>query len=295
MRCGQPGQEPRRRPRRAGGRDRSVNARRNDPSVEGAYGRSKSRPIAAVPQQRHVVDLVRAGDHPGHQRGHLPARRSRPCPSAPQLLVGQLVQPGGLRPAASPAPAPPPTPDSARRTSLPPPAGYEIVASTRCPSCAAERDLRQVRFCCHARAFSRSAAPTTHIIGGSRLSLPLSVPARNACGRQASVGEAAGSRQGMGHVADQRVGTTSGRYARRVRAAITAGRGRPRGGATRRRPPRALQNDDRVLRLHRDQLLAEATNAPKAFDDGERQRASGLSARAFGRDQRRKSSENGRW
>ena len=113
-RPGRPGTGTRRR--RAGGHDRSVNARRNDPNVEGAYGRAKTVPIAAVPQQGHVVDAVGAGDHPRDQRGAPSLRRWRPCRSA-RSGAHRPSSPGPpRRPAPPPGPAPRTTPDSGRRS-----------------------------------------------------------------------------------------------------------------------------------------------------------------------------------
>jgi hypothetical protein len=74
-----------------------VKQRRNVPNVDGARTPANSRPIAAMAQQVHVIDRVRAGDHPGDQRRHLqigvrPTRRIDP-----DLPRHQLVQTAPLR------------------------------------------------------------------------------------------------------------------------------------------------------------------------------------------------------
>jgi hypothetical protein len=67
------------------------------PQRRGGIGPVEHLAHRAVPQQRHVVDRVGTGDHPGDQRGHLPAgvralvRRHR------QQLIGQRIQPGVSR------------------------------------------------------------------------------------------------------------------------------------------------------------------------------------------------------
>jgi hypothetical protein len=52
---------------------------------------------AAVAQQVHVVDGVRAGDHPGHQRRHLDRGVDSALGLQGQLVGDQITQPAGLR------------------------------------------------------------------------------------------------------------------------------------------------------------------------------------------------------
>jgi hypothetical protein len=46
----------------------------------------------AVPQQRHVIDRVGAGDHPRHQRGHLQPGMRALVGRHTQMLIGQAPQ-----------------------------------------------------------------------------------------------------------------------------------------------------------------------------------------------------------
>ncbi len=50
----------------------------------------------AVPQHVHVVDAVRAGDHPRHERGELHPGVRRSTPAHRHPLIKQLRQPGSL-------------------------------------------------------------------------------------------------------------------------------------------------------------------------------------------------------
>ncbi len=100
----------------------------------------------AVPQQRHVIDRIRAGDHAADQRGDLqPGVRAlvrrhasgahRPGPAAPRTP-----------PAPAPGPAPPTTPDSDRRRPPTSPAACERVCRVARAHCWArapsEPDVR---------------------------------------------------------------------------------------------------------------------------------------------------------
>ena len=87
-----------------------------------------------MPQQRHVVDRVRAGDHPRDQRGHLQPRVRALVGRHAQVPSGPALRARPARPTPSPGPAPPTPPDSDHRT--PPRSGQECerVASQRCPS-----------------------------------------------------------------------------------------------------------------------------------------------------------------
>ena len=73
------GERPQERPQRR---------RRVDPREHPAH--------PAVPQQRHVIDRVRAGDHPGDQRGDLQPGVRALVGRHPQVLIGQVPQPGRL-------------------------------------------------------------------------------------------------------------------------------------------------------------------------------------------------------
>ena len=89
--------------------ERPQRGRRPDPAEQ--------RRHRAVPQQVHVVDAVRPGDHPGHQAGHLQLRRSPRTGgrSAHAPRPGRPGPPAG--PGPSPAPGPPATRDSGHQTS----------------------------------------------------------------------------------------------------------------------------------------------------------------------------------
>ena len=68
---------------------RAQRGRRPDPAEQHIHG--------PVPQQVHVVDAVRSGDHPGDQAADL-RRRVDPARAArPDLLRDQLGEPGPLR------------------------------------------------------------------------------------------------------------------------------------------------------------------------------------------------------
>ena len=111
-----------------------ANSRRNDPNVDGAYGRSKDGAHRAVPQQGHVVDAVGAGDHPGDQRAHLRPGVGALVGRHAEVLVGQRGQAAFGGPGRPSGPGRRTTPDSGHRSSLRLRGECEIVASTRCPS-----------------------------------------------------------------------------------------------------------------------------------------------------------------
>jgi hypothetical protein len=52
----------------------------------------EQRAHGAMPQQRHVIDAVRAGDHPGDQRVHLAPGIGTLISGHAQMLVGQPCQ-----------------------------------------------------------------------------------------------------------------------------------------------------------------------------------------------------------
>jgi hypothetical protein len=56
----------------------------------------KQPPHPAVPQQRHVLDAVRPGEHPRHQGSHLRPGVRAPIGRHAQMLVGQAAQPHPL-------------------------------------------------------------------------------------------------------------------------------------------------------------------------------------------------------
>jgi hypothetical protein len=63
-------------------------ARKKIPSVDGARTRLNNRPMP--PEQVHVVDRIRAGDHASHQRRHLDPELA---PWSPDSLRGSPGQP----------------------------------------------------------------------------------------------------------------------------------------------------------------------------------------------------------
>jgi hypothetical protein len=50
-----------------------------------------------VAQQRHVIDAVGAGDHPGHERGDLQPGVRALVRGHAQVLIGQTAQPRPVR------------------------------------------------------------------------------------------------------------------------------------------------------------------------------------------------------
>jgi hypothetical protein len=58
---------------------------------------SEQRGQRAVPQQAHVIDAVRPGDHPGHQARHFHRRVHPARPGDPDMLTGQIAQARSLR------------------------------------------------------------------------------------------------------------------------------------------------------------------------------------------------------
>ena len=161
---GQGGQEP--------GGDRveladvtEVNERRNEPSVEGAYARSKTRPIPPcrssamssmlsapatsilATREAHLQPGVRALVARDAEGAH------RPGPQAQQR-----------RPAPAPGPAQPPTPDSGRRHRGPRPARVKRVHPQRCPSGSVDWSRRNPNLparqgiCCFCAALTRPSS-----------------------------------------------------------------------------------------------------------------------------------------
>ena len=153
-----------------------VNARRNDPSVDGAYARRRpgpSRRAAAAPCHRSVG----AGDHPGDQRGHLQPGVRALVGRHTQMLIGQTAAARPRRPAPAPGPAPPTTPDSGHRTPPTSDRECERVASQRCPSGLSRfGTVASPNLPARQGISSLRHAHTTTLIGGSRLSDALLKP-----------------------------------------------------------------------------------------------------------------------
>jgi hypothetical protein len=102
----------------------------------------EQRPHAAMPGAVEVVDAVRTGEHPSHDRGDLAGRV--------RAFVRRQVHPG-RRPRRAGRPAGPgaslergrrTTPDSGRRTSREPPARHGVISPARCPLEGRNRSLR---------------------------------------------------------------------------------------------------------------------------------------------------------
>ena len=148
------GQEP------GGDRVELADVAEGERAQERTQRRGRVRPVEdpahpAVPQQRHVVDAVGAGDHPGDQRGHLQPGVGALVARDAQVLIGQRRQARRVRPARAPGPAPPPTPDSDRRSAPTSPRACERVASQRCPSGLVLIGPSQVPISQHGRASRR--------------------------------------------------------------------------------------------------------------------------------------------
>jgi hypothetical protein len=73
-----------------------VNERRNVPSVEGGPDTGEQPAHRAVPQQAHILEAVRAGDHPRDQRGDLQVRVPATGLVDPHMLADQVLQAGAL-------------------------------------------------------------------------------------------------------------------------------------------------------------------------------------------------------
>jgi hypothetical protein len=58
---------------------------------------AEQRAHRAVPQQVHVIDVVRAGGHPGDQARHLQVRVDSAVAARADVLRDQVAQPGALR------------------------------------------------------------------------------------------------------------------------------------------------------------------------------------------------------
>ena len=121
----------------------------------GRVGPGEDPAHPAVPQQRHVVDRVRAGDHPRRPARRPSTRRSRPCRSAPSDAHRPDPAARRTRPARAPEPGRRPTRDSDRRTPPTSPEACERVASQRCPSGLKRWNRRKSQSPSHARASSR--------------------------------------------------------------------------------------------------------------------------------------------
>ena len=105
--------------------ERSQRGRRADPAEQ--------RRHRAVPQQVHVIDAVRPGDHPGGQAGHLQVR-VHPAPAADPDMLCRPGPPGPpAAPAPSPGPGPPATRDSGHQTSHGSSPAHATIALARCP------------------------------------------------------------------------------------------------------------------------------------------------------------------
>jgi len=98
QRClvGEPGQEPR------GDRVEPPDVTEGELPQERSQRRGRVRlrehpAHAAVPQQRHVVDAVRAGDHPCDQRGDLEPRVRALVSGHRQALLDQCPKARGIR------------------------------------------------------------------------------------------------------------------------------------------------------------------------------------------------------
>ena len=124
----------------------------------------------AVAQQVHVLDRVRAGDHPRHQRRNLRCAFAPPGSITVSLSATRPPSPQRLRqrqhrrqPSARHEIRiiePPPTP----------PANHETVASSGCPSAGTDVDLRQAPSSLLRRASVRHDPPSpAQFRGGSRL------------------------------------------------------------------------------------------------------------------------------
>ena len=124
------------------------------PQRRGRVGAVEHPAHPAVPQQRHVIDAVGAGDHPRDQRGDLRPRVRALVGRHAQVLIGQLPQPGRLGQPPSPGPARRTTPDSGHRR--PPrrdrPSMRELHLRDALPCVGS--GPRQVPISQHARAFS---------------------------------------------------------------------------------------------------------------------------------------------
>ena len=110
-----------------------ANSRRNDPSVEGAYGRSNRVPIAPCRNRAMSVDAVRTGDHARDQRAHFRPGVGALIGRHAQVLSANAARPHcwARRPIGT-SPAHDTRLGSSKMPTLR--ADYEIVASTRCPS-----------------------------------------------------------------------------------------------------------------------------------------------------------------
>jgi hypothetical protein len=110
-RWGQPGQAGQREQEPRGDRVELAHVPEGERTQERAERRGRVRPgedpaHPAVPQQRHVIDAVRAGDHPGHQRGDLQPSVRALVRGHAQVLISQVAQPrpiGQRRTGTSPA------------------------------------------------------------------------------------------------------------------------------------------------------------------------------------------------
>jgi hypothetical protein len=155
---GKPGQQPR------GDRVELADVTEAQRPQKRPQRRRRVRPVEdaghrAVPQQRHVIDRVGTGNHPGHQRHDFPTgvralvRRNR------QPLTDQVGQPDRLR-----QPRDRDQPSGRHQIRLVEPRSEHRAGMRESHLRDALREptelvLQQAQFCCRARAFSRSDAP----------------------------------------------------------------------------------------------------------------------------------------
>jgi len=122
------------------------------PHRRGAPNPAEQPVHPAVPQQVHVIDAVRASDHPRDQTRDLQVRVRATPGGQRQLGCDQLGQAATLRQRDHRRPAQRTTPGSDRRTPPTPRWGCEKVAFRGCSFCAGSCDSRQATFSLHSRA-----------------------------------------------------------------------------------------------------------------------------------------------
>ena len=110
-----------------------VNARRNDPNVDGAYARVNTRPIppcrsSAMSSIESAPATIPATSEATFNPAFAPLSVGHR-----QVLIGQAPQARGLRQTPAPGPAPPTTPDSDHRTPPTSPAACERVSPHEMP------------------------------------------------------------------------------------------------------------------------------------------------------------------
>ena len=105
--------------------ERPQRGRRADPAEQRGH--------RAVPQQVHVIDAVRPGDHPGHQARRPSAARSPRTGARPDMLREPDPPARRAGPAPSPGPGPRATPDSGHQTLRASSPGYATIALDEVP------------------------------------------------------------------------------------------------------------------------------------------------------------------